>query len=310
MTETGTAITDPSGYDAYAVRHSYLLPTAVALLLLAFGASSFMMLLPQVSSSDASVIANLLDAVIKAESDETLNLSFNEAHIGATIVFIAFVAVAFVVLSYWQSDRQAFMTAYPHLRLFYSEDEKRKIAAYAHRLETFGVIGLVAAVALFVIFKVFGLDHLATGFGFCVAAAGVWCYMHGYMAGRRTDLFAYNFAALKRTSIYSLKAYQKGPDREAILTAKRASIRSQSINRVVLVTGALLSFVFYFLPTFYTPLYWTPLALAGIIMFVVAHVALREARSAIGKIDPQELPDNKPDRRSSDDSPSDRDRRS
>lgn len=270
--------------DAYlrnSLRHSYLLPTSVALLFAAFGLSSFLMLLPATQSKDASVLVNLLDQLVKAESDEYLALNFSQAHISASLVFVACIAVAAVIFKYDRSDRHAFMLAYPHLDLMLPDALRSGDHREAKCCKIVGSIAAVLAISGFIVLTILNLKHEASGVGFCLAAVSVWCFMHGSLLMRRYDMFVYNFSALKRTSIYSLNTDQLGSDGKAVIEAKRDSLKSQSINRVVLTIAALVSFALYFLPTLYTPLYWVPLAVAAIIMAAVAHRELENARKVI-----------------------------
>lgn len=270
--------------DAYlrnSLRHSYLLPTSVALLLASVGLSSFLMLLPSMQSEDASVLVGLLDRLVKAESDEYLALNFSQAHISASLVFVACIAVAAVIFKYDRSDRRAFMLAFPHLDLTLPESLRSQDVRSARRYRVLGLLAAVLAVSGFAILMTLNLKHEASGVGFCLAAVAVWCLMHGSLLLRRHDMFLYNYSALKRTSVYSLSADQLGSDEEAVIQAKRDSLKSESINRVILTVAALVSFALYFLPTFYTPFYWAPLAVAAIVMAAVAHRELENARSVI-----------------------------
>ena len=262
-------------------RRSWLLPLGVGSLIASFGAGSLCMLLPATESKDASFLATLLDRIISQESDDRLDLSINDAHITAILVFIAFLAIGIVILAYLRNDREEFYTAFPNLALKFDESEIRSARRQRNICIIAGCAILAGAVTAFVLFGIFRQRYLGEGIGFLLSALGAAVFLHGWTASERTDIFEYNYSALKHANVYYLIANQKGPDRNAIINVKRRILKAQATMLIILTATALASFALLLLPSLHTSLFWIPVSVGLIACLIVDKASMERSRAEL-----------------------------
>ncbi len=270
-----------NGYEYHVHKRSFWTPLGLAVLTAAFGVSSFCMLLPPIDSSDASRLAWVLDWFIHFESDQLIQYKFSNTHVSASFTLIALVVIGIVMLRFSHKDNEAFMEANPYTDFSFTPEEIREARRVQLRFILCGTAIIVGAIALW--FALYGarLALMAYGFGFCVAAFGVWLIAHGILGDRVAQSILYNYEALQRTSIYRIEQYYKGPERDVVLEAKYHAMRSKSVNRVIIVAGSLGSVACYFLPTLESPFWWVPLAVALAACAVVIHFGVRWVTSQV-----------------------------
>lgn len=264
------------GYEYHVRKRALWTPTGIAVLVAAYGVSSFFMLLPPIQSKDAVVLANVLDWFIHFESREILlGYSFSTSHVSASFSLVALVIVGIVILRASHRDNEAFLEAYPYMDLSFTPEEV-KDARHRQRLTI--AIG-IAIIALAIVFDLalHGAQSpkVGNGVGFCVAAVGAWLITHGFLADRVAQGVLYNYEALNRTSLYRIEQYYRGPERDVVLQAKRRAMRTETANRVIVLVGVLSALALYFMPTLETPLWWVPLATAFGIASINVNVAVR-----------------------------------
>ena len=277
---------DLEGYENHKRRRAILVPLGIAFVIGSFGVASLLMMLPAIKTGDAKVLATALDKIVLSETDDYLDYSFSDSHIMASVAFIGMLAIAIVILSYAHTDRINYFEAFDHLDFTYPPETVRRYKQIRRKYVGWGAfccgVGLAAAIVL----SLFKLKHLGVGCGFISGAIGIALIIHGGMVAKSTDIYAYNFEALKETSIYSIRSGATGPERDIVLAAKVLSMKAQSANRVIITAGAIGSFCLYFLPSFETSFYWVPLALAFIAAIIVNHEAMEHSRKDFEHVTP------------------------
>ncbi len=264
-----------NGYEYHVRKRAFWTPLGLAVLVASLGVSSFCMLLPPIESEDASRLAWVLDWFIHFESDQLIQYKFSNTHVSASFTLIALVVVGIVILRFSHKDNAAFMEANPYTELAFTPNEIHEARRVELRFILFGAGVIALAGALWLALYEARLPLLANGFGLCVAAVGVWLIAHGVLADRVAQSILYNYEALQRTSIYRIEQYYKGPERDVVLEAKYHAMRSQSVNRVIIVAGALGSLACYFLPSLESPFWWVPVAGALVACAAVIHAGVR-----------------------------------
>ncbi len=264
-----------NGYEYHVRKRAFWTPLGLAVLVASLGVSSFCMLLPPIESEDASRLAWVLDWFIHFESDQLIQYKFSNTHVSASFTLIALVVIGIVMLRFSHKDNEAFMEANPYTDLAFTPEEIHEARRAQRRFIILGAAIIVGAIVLWFALYEARLPLLANGFGFCVAAVGVWLIAHGILGDRVAQSVLYNYEALQRTSIYRIEQYYKGPERDIVLEAKYHAMRSKSVNRVIIVAGALASVACYFLPSLESPFWWVPLAVALAACAVVIHFGVR-----------------------------------
>ena len=266
-------------YERHERRRAILVPLGVACLVASFGAASLCMMLPATESKDASFLATLLDRIIYQESDDKLDVTFDDAHITATIALIAFVAVGVVILAYARNDRSEFYSAFPNLRIPYSADEARAARAVRTRCTGIGCILLAASIATAIVLRIVGWVDLGDGIAFVVGAIGIGTLLHGGMVAKHVDMVAYDYDALKHSNSYYLTANLQGPGRDAVIEAKRRILKAQGAMLVIMTGTALASLVLLLLPSLHTKWFWVPLAAGLLASYAIDRDCMRRSRA-------------------------------
>ena len=265
-------------YERHERRRGLLLPLGVGCITAAFGVTNLCMLLPATQSTDASFLASLLGKIIDQESDDKLNLTISDSHITAVLAFIVFIAIGVVILAYLKNDRDEFYTAFPNLDITFSSDETERDGRIRSIFMTSGVVLMVCCASAFVLFNILGLHYLGDGLGFIIGAFGIAFILHGGMAAKRTDMFEYNYDALKHSNSYYLIANQQGPNRDSIIKVKRRILKVQAAMLVIITGTALASLVLLLLPSFHTSFFWIPIAAGLIASYFIDRNGMQRSR--------------------------------
>ena len=259
-------------------RRELLLPLGVGCVISSFGAASLCMLLPATQSSDASFLATLLGRIIDQESDDKLDLTISDAHITAVLALIALLAVGVVIIAYLKNDRDDFYTAFPNLDIAFSADETAHDERIRNACMAAGGFLLACCLASFIVFGILGQRYLGDGLGFLFGAVGVGIVLHGGMVAKRTEMFAYNYDALKHSNSYYLIANQQGANREAIIRVKRRILKTQAWMLAIITATALASVVLLMLPSLHTSFFWIPIAAGITAAFAIDRAAMSRSR--------------------------------
>ena len=275
MAKDGSGERPFSGYEYHVRKRAILTPLGVAVLVAAFGVSSFFMLLPPIQSSDAAILAHLLDWFIHFETREFIQYNFSESHVGASFSLISMVIIGVVILRASHKDNEAFMSAYPYMDLSFTPQEIREARRRQYVTIGIGIGVIVGAIVIDLCFHASKMPKLGNGIGFCVAAVGAWLIVHAILSDRVTQGVLYNYEALQRTSLYRIEQYYKGPERDVVLEGKRHAMHIQTANEIIILIGALGSLALYFMPTLETPWWWVPIAVAFAITGITLQYGVR-----------------------------------
>lgn len=116
-------IKNPYGYRGFANRHSLMLASGVALIILGCGVASFASLPPSIDSADSAVIAKAIDEIVRLASKGLLQTDFAGTHALATVLLIAFIILGSWLIHHARNDLKEFQEAYPQISLSFSKDE-------------------------------------------------------------------------------------------------------------------------------------------------------------------------------------------
>ena len=94
----------------------------------------------------------------------------------------------------------------------------------------------------------------------------------------RTDLFLYNFRALRQVNVYELGKSESDARREMRLGEKRLCDLSSSLTNFTVAIGVLGALGLYFLPTFRSQYFWLPLVVMIGIALCMRWFVIRYAR--------------------------------
>lgn len=255
------AIDDKYGYDRHEIMRSYMIPTVIAILLIGWAASIFLTLLPATHSADGQMLAEGLDRLIGLMSKEIIDLSFSQSHVLASLAFVSSLIIAIVLARYVRNDNKEYMSAYPYLDDFYSEDQKRKIRRTGRGFMLASLPFFVAGAVVAGLGAASGPTELK-GIALLLFAAAAWLLVHGIMWLRRVEIFAYNYRALDHVSIYELQAEEEFPDRDIMIAEKKLRAPQQTAKRVVIVAGVIVALCLYYMPSIETPFYWVAIVVA------------------------------------------------
>lgn len=290
---------DPYSYKGFANRHSLMLATGVALMLLGCSLSAFASLLPSPDQADSAVIAKALDELASLATKDVVHTDFASSHVLATILLLSFAIMGAWVLGRAQSDLKDFQKAYPALTVAFTQEEKEQLSRASLALCVAASIALVASVALGAMGHdmmnlAVGLESssgvskasaLSTGLVLFGAAVGGWLMVRGVTLGRMPDRFRYDFKSIGRVSVYEIDKQTKGDLNSKLRQVRRIVARKSLANRCIIIAGALASLSLYALPSLHTPLFWLGISAAGVACLAVGELSLRHARKLFPDFD-------------------------
>ncbi len=283
---------DPYSYRGFAERHSLMLATGVALILLGGSLSAFASLLPAPDQADSAVMAKALDELASLATKDVVHTDFASSHVLATIVLLPFAIMGVWVLGRARSDFRDFQEAYPVLGDVFTPEDKRRLSRLSRRL----VVAAVAVLAASVAFGAMGHDMmnlavglessagvskasaLSTGFVLLGVSVGCWLMMRGVTLGRMPDRFRYDFKSIGRVSVYEVDKQTEGDLNSKLRKVRRVVARKNLANRCIIIAGVIVSLGLYALPSLHTPLFWLGISVAGVACVAVDELSLRHAR--------------------------------
>lgn len=271
--------TPAHAYDRHETARSFLIPTAGALILLGIAISYFLMLLPASQGADERVLAEGLDKLVSLMSKDIAEVSFSQAHIGASLALMSFAIVALVLFRYLADDNREFMAAYPFIEDPYSEAQKRAARTSGAIFAGASALPLIAAIAM----ACLGASDSPAyhGMEFLLLAVALWLLLHGTMTMRKVDVFAYNYRALEHLSIYELQTEKERPRRKLLMAEKKLRTPAQIAKRAVITAGFLAALALYFLPSIETPFYWLAIVVAIVIRMIIGAFSERSAKALV-----------------------------
>lgn len=279
------ALDPKSAYVEYRRKRALSLAVGIALMVASFGISNLFMLLPSLQARDATVIARVLDKIVRVESHQIVDVTFSDKHVLAPFSLIATITIAIIVLGNARADRHALSNAYAFLSpTFTAEEERRARALFGRCLVAGSVVGAVACgtIAWAVLAR---SNHLGLGLGGLMAGVGVGLIV--YAANCRLDInvLIYNYQALRRRSIYSLERDLSEAQLRPVRAVKRMQMHLKTIDQTLTAIGALASLALLLIPSLRTALWWVPLACALLACFAITHCYIRRARPLCQEIE-------------------------
>lgn len=274
------SVDDKYGYDEREVKRSYIIPTAFAIMALAVSISAFLGLLPATQGADEQVLAQGLDKLVSLATKDVVDLSFSQSHVLSSLVLVSGFIISIVMLRYAREDNDAFMDAYHHIDDFYSSEQKE--AAHKHALIficislPFLIVSIVGIIA-----NVSSNSMVLRGISFFLLSIGLWLLLHGVIWGRRVDVFAYNFKALDRISIYELRSDDSIKDRDLMIHEKKLRVPMRTAKRVVVVVGVIVALCLYFLPSLQTPYYWVAIVVALLVVWAIGLYSEKRIKASL-----------------------------
>lgn len=290
---------DPYSYRGFAERHSLMLATGVALILLGCSLSAFASLLPAPDQADSAVMAKALDELASLATKDVVQTDFASSHVLATIVLLAFAITGVWVLGRARSDFRDFQEAYPALGDSFTPEEERRISRASRRSVVAATVVLAASVA----FGAMGHDMmnlaaglespsggskasaLSTGFVLLGVSVGCWLLIRGVTLGHVADRFRYDFKSIGRVSVYEVDKQTEGDLNSRLRKVRRVVARKNLANRCIIIAGAIVSLGLYALPSLHTPLFWLGISVAGVACVAVDELLLRHARGLFPDFD-------------------------
>lgn len=257
-------ISDPYGYDAYRLRRAKVVPTGFAIIVLGLALGSFSLWLPHLRSDDAHALAHELSAFVGTFTGGIVTLDFADNNAIISLVVMIFLVIGISMLGYARTNRRNYMAAYPRIKDFYTDDEKRQALKVRRRWVALGVIvliaGLLISVGVAALVAVSDIDlhsnrgrAIPIGVFLTIAAPAVWMIAHGVIVGDRVDIFEYNYQALSLTNRYDIQVNQTGERQRVMLGENRIETFCHSASHWVVVLGVFVSVMMVVLPSLRSP---------------------------------------------------------
>lgn len=279
----------PFSYRGFSNRHSLMLATGVALIVLGCALSTFATLLPAVDTADATVLAETLDEIARLASKELVHTNFSGSHALATVVLLSFVLVGGWLLGRARDDLKSFQEAYPYLEVAFTPQEQSHYRTCGHRLVVAGMMVLAAAIALGAathaatnlyadletVARVNQTSAIDTGTVLTLVAVALWLLLRGVTLKHVPNKLRYNFKALSRRNVYEMDREASDDAHDRLLAAREIVARKSLLNKAALIVGAIVSLCFYALPSLETPFFWLGIAAALIASRIISYVAFR-----------------------------------
>ncbi|KFI65845.1 transcriptional regulator [Bifidobacterium cuniculi] len=269
---------DAFGYDRHARNQALRMANGVAVIILGFSLGSFLALLPERSNTDLQEVVHGLDRLIGLMTKDLVELPAVQHHPETFIVEVLGVLVGYVILKHMRQDADDYRSAFRRIEPFYTAGQRRRSKlAWA----AFDIIGIAMAVLVPFLMSLLPAgvpDALVAGVNRLALAGGVWCIVYGTMLGMRTDLFRYNFHALRQENVYELGLRESDSLRETRLGEKRLCDLSDSITHVGIMIGVIGALALYFLPTMRTAYFWVPIVVTVVVTMLLQWAVMSYAK--------------------------------
>lgn len=270
---------DHFGYDAHMRRRALRIASGVAVIILGFAVGSFFALLPERNTADVEEIVKGLNRLIGLMTHEIVELPEVQKHPETFIVEIIAILVGYTILKHTAEDHDDYRRAFRRIEQFYTPRARRQgweLCAVCVILATAVIVAVHAVIA------VWGMHwpvSFASGLSRTGLAVGCWLYIYGLVMGVRTNLFLYNFKALRLINIYELGVKESDTRRGTQLAEKKLCDFSVSLTSFATIFGVLGALALYFLPTLRTTYFWIPLAATLGVTFVIKWIVVHYAKT-------------------------------
>ncbi|RYQ10408.1 transcriptional regulator [Bifidobacterium pseudolongum subsp. globosum] len=269
---------DYFGYDMHARRRARRIATGVAIIILGFAAGRFFALLPERNTADVEEIVKGVDRLIGLMTHEIVELPEVQRHPESFIIEIIGVLIGYTILKHVAEDHDDYRRAFRRIEQFYTPRARRQgweMCVLCAILATVVIIGVHAAILHW---GARWPGEFVAGLSRTSLAIGCWLYIYGFVMGVRTNLFLYNFKALRLINIYELGTQESDERRETRLAEKRLCDFSTSLTSFATILGVLGALALYFLPTLRTSYFWIPLAVTLGMTFVIKWIVVHYAK--------------------------------
>lgn len=291
-------INDPFGYDAYRLRRSKIVPTALAIIVLGLALGAFALWLPQIRGDDAHAIAKELSAFSATFTGGIVSLNFADNNAIISLVVMIFLVLGVSMLGYARTNRRNYMTAYPRIKDFYTDDQKREALNARRRWILFGaalmVVGALITAGVTALVDMSDIDlhsnrgrAIPIGVFLSIAAPSVWMIAHGVIVGDRVDVFEYNYQALSLTNRYDIQVNQTGERQRVMLGENRIETLCHSVSHWVVVLGFFTSVMMVILPSIRNPYALVPFAASLVAWYIIYKIGEEIARHRFEVDDPE-----------------------
>lgn len=269
---------DVFGYDQHMRHYALRVATGIAVIIAGFACGSFFALLPERNTADLETIVRGLDRIIGLMTKDLVDLPKVQHHPETFIIEILGVLIGYTILKHASEDQHDYMRAFRRIEPFYSKEAKRHGYMTQIAYDVLGIAIIVIIPTLLAHFASNAPVNLVNGFTRLACAIGVWFIVYGTHMGMRTNLFRYNFRALRLVNIYELGKSESDAEREIRLGEKRLCDWSSSLTNLAWGVGVLGALGFYFLPTMRTNYFWIPLVITLIVTVIIKWIIIRYAQ--------------------------------
>lgn len=269
---------DRFGYDHHATNRALRIANGVAIIILGFAAARFLQALPERNTADVQEVIRGLDRLIGLMTKELVELPHLQRHPESFIVEIVAILVGYMLLKRTHEDALEYDAAFNRIEQFYTAAQRRQGWIRGAVLVMLGTAVILITHGVLLAYGHAMPDDVAAGVAQTSIAAGVWCYVFGGLYATRTDLFLYNFRALRNVNVYELGKSETDERREMRLGEKKLCDLSSSLTNFAVAIGVLGALGLYFLPSFRSPYFWLPLVVTAVVALVLRWCVIRVAR--------------------------------
>lgn len=269
---------DRFGYDRHATNRALRIANGVAIIILGFAAGRFLQALPERNTADVQEVISGLDRLIGLMTKELVELPHLQRHPESFIVEIVAILVGYMLLKRTHEDSLEYAAAFNRIEQFYTVAQRRQGWIRCAALVMLGTSAILVTHGLLLAYGHAMPDGVAAGVAQTSVAMGVWCYVFGGLYATRTDLFLYNFRALRNVNVYELGKSETDERREMRLGEKKLCDLSSSLTGFAVAIGVLGALGMYFLPSFRSPYFWLPLVVTAVVALMLRWLVIRLAR--------------------------------
>ena len=269
---------DRFGYDRHATNRALSIANGVTVIILGFALGSFLQALPERNTADVQEVVKGLDRLIGLMTKELVELPLIQRHPESFIAEIVGILIGYTILKHAHEDSREYDAAFNRIEQFYTVSQRRRGWIRCGVLVVLGTVVILVTHGLLLAYGHGMGDGIAAGIAQTSIAAGVWCYVYGGLYATRTDLFLYNFRALRQVNVYELGKSESDARREMRLGEKRLCDLSSSLTNFTVAIGVLGALGLYFLPTFRSQYFWLPLVVMIGIALCMRWFVIRYAR--------------------------------
>lgn len=268
----------PFGYETHMHNRALRLANGVGVIILGFAIGAWMNLLPERTDADLTEVVHGLDRLVGLMTKDLVELPSTPRHPESFVIELLGVLIGVTVLKSVRQDGVDYQQTFNRIEPFYSAERRRRAWLEWSAYCIMGVLIGIGVPLLITLLPANVPAALTVGCSRFALAIGVWCVVYGTVLGRRTDLFRYNFRALRLENVYELGARESKHLRETRLGEKRLCNMGDAMTRVATYTGVLGALALYFLPTFRTPFFWVPLVIAVVITLLLQYAVTQYAK--------------------------------